>query len=190
MILPDLYSRLLLLLGFLTDQLGNLDCLHLANLLWLQTTQLVVLRLLLDSRLLLADLLLLALDVSVSVRAGLPLVMQRMLAHLDLLALSLLVASDHLVRVSLRLTLLLRLQITYFLLHLLQCMSAGRDDVAVSVSVVSVSEPVSVADSVRVRRGGGRARGQVGQDGEGDCHQHVVAPGCSLPRQFAPESPC
>merc|ERR1712218_654590 len=116
-LLPLLLDLLLLL----AVQGGDLEGLLLAHLLRLEVAELEVLRLLLDHGLLLANLLclLLALDeLDAIMRLGLggssPLVV-RELAHLDLLALSVLVAGHHLVSPRLGLANLLRLDMADFL---------------------------------------------------------------------------
>merc|ERR1712112_727507 len=123
----ELLCFLFSLLSLLTFQLGNLDCDRLANLLWFKMTQFMILRLLLNSGFALTDLFL-YLDtshVSVSVSISFPLMMKRVFAHINLFTFSFLVSSDHLVCLGLGFTLPLRLQMTDFLLHLLQCVFAG-----------------------------------------------------------------
>merc|ERR1719322_1949826 len=112
---------LLLGLLLLAVQGGDLEGLLLAHLLRLEVAELEVLRLLLDDGLLLANLLCLLLtldELDAIVRLGLggpsPLVV-RELAHLNLLALSVLVAGHHLVSPRLGLANLLRLNVADFL---------------------------------------------------------------------------
>merc|ERR1719322_1262482 len=117
LVLPLLLGLLLLL----AVQGGDLEGLFLAHLLRLEVAELEVLRLLLDDGLLLANLLCLLLtldELDAVVRLRLsgpsPLVV-RELAHLNLLALSVLVASHYLVSPRFGLANLLRLDVTDFL---------------------------------------------------------------------------
>merc|ERR1719445_2023620 len=158
LVLPLLLGLLLLL----AVQGGDLEGLLFAHLLRLEVAELEVLRLLLDDRLLLANLLclLLALDkLDAVVRLGLggssPLVV-RELADLDLLTLSVLVAGHHLVSPRLGLANLLRLDVADFL-GLLNIGGFARRSV---VDVVPVETVPGVGLGLC---GGGRA---------GQCHQH------------------
>merc|ERR1719445_1583118 len=158
LVLPLLLGLLLLL----AVQGGDLEGLLLAHLLRLEVAELEVLRLLLDHGLLLANLLCLLLtldELDAVVRLGLggpsPLVV-RELAHLDLLALSVLVASHNLVSPRLRLANLLRLDVADFLGLLHKGGFARR-------SVVDMMPVEPVAGVGLGLCGGGRA-------GQGDHH--------------------
>merc|ERR1719322_698059 len=134
---------LLLGLLLLAVQGWDLEGLLLAHLLRLEVAELEVLRLLLDDGLLFANLLCLLLtldELDAIVRLGLggssPLVV-RELAHLDLLALSVLVARHHLVSPRLGLANLLRLDMADFL-GLLDKSGFARRSVVDMVPVESV----------------------------------------------------
>merc|ERR1712156_388903 len=172
--------RLPLLLGLLlllAVQGGDLEGLLLANLLRLEVAELEVLRLLLDDRLLLANLLCLLLtldELDAVVRLGLsrpsPLVV-RELADLDLLALSVLVASHDLVSPRLRLANLLRLNVADFLGLLDKGGFARR-------SVVDVV-PIEPVPGVSLGLSGGGRAGQGDQHGGENESLHVVVSGAS-----------
>merc|ERR1712141_439852 len=137
---------LLLLLLLLIVQGGHLDRLLLANLLRLDVAELKVLRLLLNNRLFLANFLCLLLALNMSImRAWLsgpppPVVEAGELAHLDLLALSVLVPGHHLVRLRLRLAHPVGFQVANLLGLLNKGVLAGRPMVdMVAVESIGVS---------------------------------------------------
>merc|ERR1719445_2647151 len=168
LVLPLLLGLLLLL----AVQGGDLERLLLAHLLRLEVAELEVLRLLLDDGLLLANLLCLLLtldELDAVVRLGLggssPLVVGE-LADLDLLALSVLVASHHLVSPRLRLANLLRLDVADFLGLLDKSGFARR-------SVVDVV-PVETVPGVGLGLCGGGRAGQGDHHGGENESLHVV----------------
>jgi len=159
-------SLFLLLLGLAIEG-GHLEGLLLAHLLGLQVAELEILGLLLHDRLLLANLLrlLLALNVTVMGLSG-PLVMESgELAHLDLLALPVLVPGDHLVGPRLRLAHLLGLDVADLLGLLDKGVLAGRP-------VVEMVAVESIWIGLWFRRGCGKSSSQ--QRGENES-LHVVS---------------
>merc|ERR1719402_485227 len=142
---------------------GHLEGLLLAHLLGLQVTKLEILGLLLHDRLLLA------LNVAV-MGLGRPLVMESgELAHLDLLALPVLVPSDHLVGPRLRLAHLLRLNVADLLGLLDKGVLAGRP-------VVDMVAIESICIGLWFSRGCGKGSSQYGGKNES---LHVVVSGAS-----------